>query len=166
MANMPAFQASDASSILAARTNARVALHQCGFYFCSVILKHMQRGLMKQIISVEYLVAAALVMLFYIVVGNFAWYWLFILFLVFDSSALGYLVNNRVGALGYNIGHSLIGPTLLVGLYVATDNQAILFISLLWLFHIFIDRTLGYGLKHTTSFQHTHLGHIGKKQQL
>jgi hypothetical protein len=31
-----------------------------------------------------------------------------------------------------------------------------------WVFHIAVDRALGYGLKTTEGFQHTHLGPIGK----
>jgi hypothetical protein len=125
----------------------------------------MQSKLMKRIVSTEYLVAAILVAVFYVVVGNFAWYWLPILFGVVDLSAVGYFFNNRIGALLYNIGHSLIGPAALVALYIGTTNQTVLFIALVWLFHIFVDRALGYGLKHTTSFNHTHLGTIGKAKQ-
>ena len=125
----------------------------------------MQSKLMKRVVSTEYLVAAILVAVFYIVVGNFAWYWLLILFIVVDISAIGYFFNNRIGALLYNIGHSLIGPTALVALYIGTTNQIIIFIALVWLFHIFVDRALGYGLKHTTGFEHTHLGTIGKAKK-
>jgi hypothetical protein len=120
--------------------------------------------LMKQIISVEYALAALFTFVFYLYVGQFAWYWIPIYFVVFDLSALGYFINNRIGALGYNIGHSLIGPTILMTLYIVTENQIVLFVTLLWLFHIFVDRALGYGLKHTTGFTHTHLGEIGKKK--
>lgn len=125
--------------------------------------KHMQKTLMKRIISSEYLVAAVLVAVFYVVVGNFAWYWLPILFLVVDISMAGYAVSSRVGALTYNLGHSLIGPALLAIIYIATTNETVLFITLVWLFHIFVDRALGYGLKHVDGFHHTHLGKIGKK---
>jgi len=125
----------------------------------------MQSSLMKRVVSTEYLVAAILVAVFYISVGNFAWYWLPILFVVFDLSAAGYVFNARIGAFVYNIGHSLIGPTLLVALYIATTSQGVLFVALIWLFHIFVDRALGYGLKHTTSFEHTHLGPIGKAKK-
>ncbi|MFZ2835946.1 MAG: DUF4260 domain-containing protein [Candidatus Saccharimonadales bacterium] len=124
----------------------------------------MQNTFMKQLISSEYLIAAILVAIFYVVVGNFDWWWLPILFLVPDVSMAGYLLNPRVGAAIYNIGHSLIGPVILVAIYIATDNQIILFASLIWLFHILIDRAFGYGLKHATSFKHTHLGHVGKKK--
>jgi hypothetical protein len=125
----------------------------------------MQTSLMKRIVSTEYLVAAVLVAVFYITVGNFAWYWLPILFVLFDISAVGYLFNPRIGALVYNLGHSLIGPALLVAIYIATTNQGILFFALIWLFHIFVDRALGYGLKHATGFHHTHLGTIGKAKK-
>lgn len=117
---------------------------------------------LKQIISAEYLVAAILVAVFYVVVGGFAWYWLPVLFLVFDISMVGYAINNRIGALTYNIGHSLIGPGLLAVIYIATSSEDILFVTLLWLFHIFVDRAMGYGLKHVEGFHHTHLGKIGK----
>jgi hypothetical protein len=125
----------------------------------------MQSKLMKRVVSTEYLVAAILVAVFYISVGNFAWYWLPILFIVVDLSMVGYLASSRLGALTYNIGHSLIGPAILVALYIATTNQTILFVSLIWLFHILVDRALGYGLKHTKGFEHTHLGPIGKAKK-
>ncbi|WP_240639249.1 DUF4260 family protein [Micromonospora ureilytica] len=31
-----------------------------------------------------------------------------------------------------------------------------------WAFHIAVDRALGYGLKTTEGFEHTHLGRMGK----
>lgn len=120
---------------------------------------------MKRIVSIEYLLAALIVVVFYLFVGNFAWYWIPILFMAFDISMIGYLANNRIGAITYNIGHSLIGPALLMTFYITTESQPALFITLLWLFHILIDRAFGYGLKHETSFQHTHLGPIGKQKQ-
>ncbi len=125
----------------------------------------MQNPILKRIISLEYLTVAVLVALFYIVVGGFPWYWLVIFFFVFDLSAVGYFINPKVGAIVYNIGHSLIGPGLLAMVYIGTTNDAILFVTLVWLFHIFVDRALGYGLKHTTSFHHTHLGPIGKAKK-
>lgn len=119
----------------------------------------------KKIISIEYLFAAVLVALFFVVIGEFDWWWLFILFITFDISMIGYLINSRIGALTYNIGHSIIGPAALTFGFILTSNQVILFITLLWLFHIFVDRSLGYGLKHSNSFHHTHLGKIGKAKQ-
>lgn len=117
--------------------------------------------LMKRIISTEYLLAAVLTALLFGPFAGFDWWWLFVLFLAFDISAIGYLINNRVGALIYNLGHSLIGPAILLTFYIAGGALWLLFVALTWLFHIFVDRALGYGLKHTEGFHHTHLGKIG-----
>ncbi|MFA5015850.1 MAG: DUF4260 family protein, partial [Actinomycetota bacterium] len=112
----------------------------------------MQNSILKRITSVEYLLAAILVAVFYVVIGQFDWYWLIILFLAFDLTMIGYVVNTRVGAVLYNISHSLIGPAILMTIYISTDNRVVLFVVLVWLFHIFVDRALGYGLKHSTGF--------------
>jgi hypothetical protein len=125
----------------------------------------MYGKLMKSIVSVEYALAAVFVLAFYVIVGHFDWWWLFILFLVVDLSAIGYAVSNRMGAFTYNLGHSIIGPALLAIIYIATSNNIVLFIALVWLFHIFVDRALGYGMKHTKGFHHTHLGPIGKARK-
>ena len=118
-------------------------------------------SLLKHIVSLEYIFMAVAVGAFYFAVTDFAWYWLFIVFFVYDLSMLGYLINNKVGAWLYNIGHSLGGPTLLAIVYIATDNQAALFIATTWLFHIFVDRALGYGMRHRNkSFSETHLGPV------
>ena len=86
---------------------------------------------MKRIVSVEYLLAAVIVVVFYLFVGGFAWYWIPILFIAFDISMVGYAINNRVGAITYNIGHSLIGPVLLMAFYIMTESQPALFITCL-----------------------------------
>ncbi len=111
------------------------------------------------VVKVEYLVLAIFVAIFYVKVGKFdvAWYWLTVIFFAFDLSMIGYLVNPRIGAFTYNVGHSLVGPGLLAIFFILTLNEVVLFITTVWLFHIFVDRALGFGLKHSTSFQHTHL---------
>lgn len=114
---------------------------------------------MKYLLKTEYILASLATIVAYLAAG-FEWYWLLVFFLAFDISALGYLFNTRIGAFTYNLAHSLIGPTLLLSSYFPTHNQIILFISLLWFFHIFVDRAFGYGLKHSDSFHHTHLGRL------
>ena len=120
---------------------------------------------MKRLVSLEYLFASVFVAIFFVSVGEFAWWWLLILFLVFDISAIGYMVSNKIGAVLYNIGHSLIGPVVVLSLFIFQGHEWQLFVGLLWLFHIFVDRALGFGLKHGTSFHHTHLGSIGKAKK-
>ena len=93
---------------------------------------------------------------------HFSWWWLPVLFLVFDTSMAGYLVNERVGAVCYNLGHAYVAPAALLLGYVLTSARWCAFAGLLWAFHIAGDRVLGYGLKFATSFQDTHLGRIGR----
>ena len=92
---------------------------------------------------------------------DIAWWWLAALFLVFDLSMLGYARSAALGALTYNIGHSYTVPVLVGIASVVTDSRGALIISLAWIFHIGVDRLLGYGLKFSDRFTHTHLGEIG-----
>jgi hypothetical protein len=94
-------------------------------------------------------------------VGQGWWFFLLLLF-VPDASMVGYLRSTRVGAVVYNIGHSLAVPLalLLIGWSFAIPvAQAV---ALVWVAHIGMDRALGYGLKHDGSFHDTHLGRIGR----
>ena len=84
------------------------------------------------------------------------------LFLVPDFSMLGYLLNPKIGAAGYNVVHSYFAPLALAAAALATNHQAILPFLCIWTAHIALDRALGYGLKYPTAFSHTHLGLLGK----
>ena len=117
---------------------------------------------MKNVLKLEYLLLAIITAAIYINLG-FEWYWLVVLFLAFDISMVGYLINKEAGALTYNTVHSVVGPIVLVLAYILFSQEVLLFIALLWFFHIAVDRTFGYGLKHFEGFHHTHLGKIGKE---
>lgn len=120
---------------------------------------------MRRIISTEYLLAAILTAILFVSFAGYDWWWLFIIFPIIDISAFGYLQNTKAGALTYNIGHSLIGPTILIALFVGGLAEWGLFAGIVWLFHLFVDRALGYGLKHSEGFGHTHMGKIGKARR-
>ncbi len=107
--------------------------------------------------------AIAVVAVALFVESGFDWWWLIVLFLVFDLSFLGYLAGPAIGAWVYNLAHSYIGPGLLGLISVVGDLRWAAFVALLWAFHIGVDRTFGYGLKYEDSFSHTHLGEIGRK---
>ena len=68
---------------------------------------------------------------------------------------LGYLYNNKIGSYIYNIGHSYIIPILITLLYLAMGVNSLLGIALIWLAHISMDRTIGYGLKYPVGFDKT-----------
>lgn len=85
-------------------------------------------------------------------------WWLFgALILLPDISIAAYLVGNRIGQVVYNLLHSYSMP---MGIYLLLSSLVtpfILEITLIWIAHIAIDRSLGYGLKFPTNFKHTHL---------
>ncbi len=89
--------------------------------------------------------------------------WFVLLLLTVDIFAVGYASKNKVlGASIYNIGHSFIFPALSLVLGVILKNNVLIGGGLIWVTHISMDRTLGYGLKLETGFKDTHLGKIGK----
>jgi hypothetical protein len=89
---------------------------------------------------------------------GFAWWWLLVLFLVFDASMIGYAHSPRLGAWTYNAVHSYLGPSFAAVVALVSDHRWAAFVALTWGFHIAVDRLLGYGLKFTDRFTHTHLG--------
>lgn len=114
---------------------------------------------LRKIISLEYVIAFLVTVFFY---WHFDFSFVyFVLFLLLpDVSMLGYMVNTKVGALFYNIGHSLVMPAILLVLGFVTVSTPLLMVSIIWLAHIFLDRALGYGLKYEEAFTKTHLQQI------
>ncbi|WP_238385274.1 DUF4260 domain-containing protein [Nesterenkonia muleiensis] len=98
------------------------------------------------------------------------WWVLLAAFLVFDLSALGYLISQRAGALCYNLVHNYTVPAALIAVWAVLqwrDAEAswLVLLAACWVFHVAVDRALGYGLK-LGPFKHTHLGIIGKQPQI
>ena len=108
--------------------------------------------------------AVAIVVAVGFVHDGFTWWWLLALFLLWDLSMIGYAVSAVAGAWTYNAVHSYIGPSLFISCGLVADQRWGSFVGLAWAFHIAVDRLLGYGLKFTTAFNHTHLGVIGPKE--
>lgn len=85
-------------------------------------------------------------------------WWLFALLLLApDLSALGYLVSVRVGAATYNLVHTEVFPVILLALGYFSAQRIVIYLALIWLGHIGLDRLAGFGLKYPTKFQDTHL---------
>ncbi len=92
----------------------------------------------------------------------FPWWLYLVLFFLPDIGMLGYLHNPRSGMITYNIIHH---KAVSIGLYLlgALMGSPILQLAgLVLLGHSSLDRALGYGMKLPDSFDHTHLGMIGK----
>ncbi|TPR19292.1 DUF4260 family protein [Apilactobacillus timberlakei] len=86
---------------------------------------------------------------------GYSWITFLIYFLVPDLFSVGYIWNNKLGAIIYNIGHTLIIPALLLLIDVLFHINGLTQIVIIWFFHIFMDRSLGYGLKYEDGFTHT-----------
>ncbi|MCL1699356.1 DUF4260 domain-containing protein [Lysinibacillus sp. Bpr_S20] len=114
---------------------------------------------LRKIISLEYLIAF-LVTVFFYWHFEFSFLYFVLLLLLPDITMLGYIIYTKVGAIFYNIGHSLVLPAILLMIGFVTVSSPLLMASIIWLAHIFLDRTLGYGLKYDVAFTKTHLQQI------
>src|SRR5918993_2487185 len=80
--------------------------------------------------------------------AGYEW-WLFLAFLLApDVTGAGYVVNSRVGAAAYDVGHLDALPIALGVVGVLVDSDLCVKLALIWLAHIGIDRAVGYGLKY------------------
>lgn len=87
--------------------------------------------------------------------GN--WYLIILIWLSFDLSMIGYLINKTLGSVTYNFVHNYLSAILIViyGNYAGSPNLIIL--GYILLSHVSLDRFLGFGLKYPTDFKHTHI---------
>jgi hypothetical protein len=130
---------------------------------------------MKTLLKLEELVQF-LGCLFVLIVLDVEW-WVYVLLAIGpDISMLGYLVGPRFGAACYNLFHhkGLALVVLVLGVVLtpiydiqtvvqeAGRNAPVWIAGILLYGHACLDRMLGYGLKFSDAFHHTHLGWIGK----
>jgi hypothetical protein len=92
------------------------------------------------------------------------WWLVPITLLVPDLLMVGYLGGTKLGARLYNVAHAAPLPAIVVGLGWWQAKPLVLALGLVWIAHIGMDGVLGYGLKYNDSFQHTHLGWIGRNR--
>jgi hypothetical protein len=77
-----------------------------------------------------------------------------------------FLITKKLGAIAYNVFHHQ-GVLSIVFLFGYFLNEDILIkVALIFLAHSTFDRVAGYGLKYFDSFDHTHLGWVGKSKHL
>ena len=112
------------------------------------------------LVRVEWAAVALLSFWIYPLTGQ-SWVLLVVLLLAPDVSMLAYLAGPRAGAYVHNVFHVLFWPTFLIGIGIWMTDGLIVALGLIWLIHIAIDRSLGWGLKLPTGFQDTHLGRMG-----
>jgi hypothetical protein len=113
--------------------------------------------IMKRLLKWEDISQLLLFFFIYKMIFKFSILDLFIFISLPDSSALAYLINERVGAKVYNILHHLSLPSILLIIGLSLHIQLIIMAALILFIHIYMDRTFGFGLKFNDSFKHTHL---------
>ena len=93
---------------------------------------------------------------------DYAWWVFLALLLAPDLGALGYLAGPRIGATTYDLTHhkGIAVAAYLVGALLG--SQILQLVGVIMLAHSSLDRVCGYGLKYPDSFDHTHLGWVGK----
>ena len=119
-------------------------------------------GSVGGVLRLEGLAAFAAAVGVYVHAG-FSWPVFALLFLAPDLSMLAYLGGPRAGAVGYNLAHTYALPLVLTLAAFAGGVSTAAAGGLIWIAHIGFDRMLGYGLKYSTGFGDTHLGHLGRR---
>lgn len=84
----------------------------------------------------------------------------FALLLAPDLAFLIYALDQKIGAFAYNLAHFVVFPAALIGVGIVGDWSAGIQFGLIWLSHITMDRSIGYGLKYSDEFKHTHLQNV------
>lgn len=91
---------------------------------------------------------------------GYSWWAFALLLLAPDLAMIGYAVNIRLGSLTYNLFHTYSLPVGLAVIGLIAGWSIGLQLALIWLAHIGMDRTVGYGLKYATHFKDTHLSRV------
>ena len=91
---------------------------------------------------------------------GYSWWVFALLFMWPDLAFVAYAVNKRFGSVVYNVVHTYSLPLLLVGASLFFSWSFGLQFALIWLAHIGMDRTFGYGLKYPGEFKTTHMTNI------
>jgi hypothetical protein len=88
-------------------------------------------------------------------------WWLYaLLFFAPDLAMVGYMAGGRIGAIVYNLAHTVSVPLVLGMIGIVVDSDLAIQVALIWTAHIGFDRLLGYGLKYPDGFKETHLGRV------
>jgi len=91
---------------------------------------------------------------------SYSWLAFALLLLFPDLAIIVYAINKKAGTIAYNLLHTYTFPLVLAVVSFAIASSIGLQIALIWIAHIGMDRTVGYGLKYTTDFKDTHLNRV------
>lgn len=119
----------------------------------------MKLSLPNKMLRLEGAIILAAALFAYYQLG-FSWLVFVLLLLWPDLAVVFYAVDKRIGSIVYNLFHTLTFPIILIAISVMLSWPVGLQFALIWLAHIGMDRTAGYGLKYPDDFKETHLNRI------
>lgn len=120
---------------------------------------------MKKLLELEEFAQLILsVYLYFQLADHFSVYWFIPLFFFPDIFAVGFLVNNYIGAIMYNFSHFKFLAICVFAIGFLVHNHLLFQLGVIMYAHICFDRTIGYGLKYLDNPNKTHLGFIGKEK--
>ncbi|HSK12289.1 MAG TPA: DUF4260 domain-containing protein [Phnomibacter sp.] len=121
---------------------------------------------MKHLLKLESLSLFILFTAIYFHLWHSTWGIYLALFFVPDVSFLAYLISKKAGAIAYNFLHhqGVCAALFIIGF--VWQQEWLMQVGCIFLAHSAFDRMLGYGLKYSDAFEHTHLGWIGKQKHL
>ena len=127
----------------------------------SVIMKTTN---MRTALKLEEIGLLLIVCLIYFEFYEGGWILFASLFFAPDLAFLAIIVNKKAATIAYNLAHhkGLISLLMIIGYLLS--NELLILIGLIFMAHSCFDRMLGYGLKYFDSFDHTHLGWMGKSK--
>ena len=113
----------------------------------------------RVLVRPEGLALAAAAIILYARTGG-GWGVFALLILAPDLAILSYLGGARLGSVVYNLLHTYVLPLALAFYGYFSGQPLVQHVALIWLAHIAIDRTLGFGLKYGSGFRDSHLGRL------
>lgn len=113
----------------------------------------------RMLLRIEGFVAFGAAIGLYLLQGG-GWLMLVALLLVPDVSMAGYLVNQRIGQVTYNLVHTYALPIVVGGVAFFSQLDQIVLVAYIWIAHIGMDRMFGFGLKYPSGFKDTHLSRV------
>ena len=113
----------------------------------------------EKILPIEGASVVLVTLLAYAWLGG-SWIWFIVFLFAPDLSMLGYLRNPKLGATIYNFFHIYFWSLGFIAGGWLGQSMLLAYIGLIWLAHISLDRMMGFGLKYSDHFKHTHLGEI------
>ncbi len=91
---------------------------------------------------------------------DFSWLAFALLFLAPDLALIPYAIDENLGIGIYNVLHTYTLPLVLGLVAILIGWPVGVQLALIWLAHIGMDRTVGYGLKYRGGLKETHLGRV------